>query len=178
MLRDDEDAVWAHLQTLKDARVDFALDNAGYEASLSLRIHRPFLTRAAQLFTDFVFADFLVTYTPYVSRVVFQSVPPLCTAARLISYCQPQADPVVRLGRHAARLPSARRRIGRRRVLPAVHARTGAGGAGEGASRGDGPAVARISRGWDLGAQRARGDGARAARCAFFCGCWGGVDGA
>jgi hypothetical protein len=27
-----------------------------------------------QLFTDFVFADFLVTYTPNVSRVVFQSV--------------------------------------------------------------------------------------------------------
>lgn len=31
-----------------------------------------------QLFTDFVFADFLVTYTPYVSKVVFQYVrPPL-----------------------------------------------------------------------------------------------------
>jgi hypothetical protein len=29
---------------------------------------------APQLFTDFVFADFLVTYTPNVSRVVFQSV--------------------------------------------------------------------------------------------------------
>ena len=28
-----------------------------------------------QLFTDFVFADFLVTYTPYVSKVVFQWVP-------------------------------------------------------------------------------------------------------
>lgn len=27
-----------------------------------------------QLFTDFVFADFLVTYTPYVSKVVFQWV--------------------------------------------------------------------------------------------------------
>ncbi|EIN05895.1 DUF89-domain-containing protein [Punctularia strigosozonata HHB-11173 SS5] len=54
ILRDDQDTVWAHLKTLKGGRVDFALDNAGYE-----------------LFTDFVFADFLVTYTPYVSRVVF-----------------------------------------------------------------------------------------------------------
>lgn len=27
-----------------------------------------------KLFTDFVFADFLVTYTPYVSKVVFQYV--------------------------------------------------------------------------------------------------------
>ena len=28
--------------------------------------------RAFQLFTDFVFADFLVTYTPYASKVIFQ----------------------------------------------------------------------------------------------------------
>ena len=28
--------------------------------------------KSSQLFTDFVFADFLVTYTPYVSKVVFQ----------------------------------------------------------------------------------------------------------
>ncbi|EMD35051.1 hypothetical protein CERSUDRAFT_116552 [Gelatoporia subvermispora B] len=57
ILRDDQDKVWAHLQSLSGSngsRVDFVLDNAGFE-----------------LFTDFVFADFLVTYTPYVSKVVF-----------------------------------------------------------------------------------------------------------
>lgn len=31
-----------------------------------------FIKRDDKLFTDFVFADFLVTYTPYVSKVVFQ----------------------------------------------------------------------------------------------------------
>jgi hypothetical protein len=31
ILRDDADAVWKHLKTLKDGRVDWALDNAGYE---------------------------------------------------------------------------------------------------------------------------------------------------
>ncbi|KZT05259.1 DUF89-domain-containing protein [Laetiporus sulphureus 93-53] len=54
ILTDDQDKVWVHLTSLKDARIDFVLDNAGFE-----------------LFTDFVFADFLVTYTPYVSKVVF-----------------------------------------------------------------------------------------------------------
>ncbi|KAI0946049.1 hypothetical protein AcV7_010130 [Taiwanofungus camphoratus] len=54
ILTDDQDKVWGHLATLKDARIDFVLDNAGFE-----------------LFTDFVFADFLVTYTPHVSKVVF-----------------------------------------------------------------------------------------------------------
>ncbi|KZT69424.1 DUF89 domain-containing protein [Daedalea quercina L-15889] len=54
ILTDDQDKVWSHLMGLKDARIDFVLDNAGFE-----------------LFTDFVFADFLVTYTPYVSKVVF-----------------------------------------------------------------------------------------------------------
>jgi len=54
ILKDDQEKVWSHVKTLKDGRVDFVLDNAGFE-----------------LFTDFVFADFLVTYTPYVSRVVF-----------------------------------------------------------------------------------------------------------
>ncbi|PCH42909.1 DUF89 domain-containing protein [Wolfiporia cocos MD-104 SS10] len=54
ILTDNQDSVWAHLTSLKDARIDFVLDNAGFE-----------------LFTDFVFADFLVTYTPYVSKVAF-----------------------------------------------------------------------------------------------------------
>ncbi|RPD77052.1 DUF89-domain-containing protein [Lentinus tigrinus ALCF2SS1-7] len=57
ILRDEQEKVWSHLTSLagkKDSRVDFVLDNAGFE-----------------LFTDFVFADFLVTYTPYVSKVVF-----------------------------------------------------------------------------------------------------------
>jgi len=56
ILKDDQAKVWEHFKSLqgKDARVDFVLDNAGFE-----------------LFTDFVFADFIVTYTPYVSKVVF-----------------------------------------------------------------------------------------------------------
>ncbi|OSX56693.1 hypothetical protein POSPLADRAFT_1076550 [Postia placenta MAD-698-R-SB12] len=54
ILTDDQDKVWSHITGLKDGQVDFVLDNAGFE-----------------LFTDFVFADFLVTYTPYVSKVVF-----------------------------------------------------------------------------------------------------------
>ncbi|RXW22785.1 hypothetical protein EST38_g3065 [Candolleomyces aberdarensis] len=54
ILKDDQHAVWEHVKTLKDARVDFVLDNSGFE-----------------LFTDLVFADFLVTYTPHVSSVVF-----------------------------------------------------------------------------------------------------------
>ncbi|KAI0799597.1 hypothetical protein BC629DRAFT_1497088 [Irpex lacteus] len=53
ILKDDQDKVISYLESLKDkdARVDFVLDNG--------------------LFTDFVFADFLVTYTPYVKKVVF-----------------------------------------------------------------------------------------------------------
>ncbi|TFY78242.1 hypothetical protein EWM64_g5774 [Hericium alpestre] len=54
ILKDDQSPAWEHIKTLRDGRVDFVLDNAGFE-----------------LFTDFVFADFLVTYTPYVSRVIF-----------------------------------------------------------------------------------------------------------
>ncbi|THH07253.1 hypothetical protein EW145_g3507 [Phellinidium pouzarii] len=60
LLHDDEKDAFTHLVTLRDARIDFILDNAGFE-----------------LFTDLVFADFLVTYTPYVSKVVFhpKSIP-------------------------------------------------------------------------------------------------------
>ncbi|TBU44588.1 hypothetical protein BD309DRAFT_957998 [Dichomitus squalens] len=57
ILHDDQEKVWQHLTSLAgktDSRIDFVLDNAGFE-----------------LFTDFVFADFFVTYTPYVSKVVF-----------------------------------------------------------------------------------------------------------
>ncbi|KZT38776.1 DUF89 domain-containing protein [Sistotremastrum suecicum HHB10207 ss-3] len=53
ILCDDSDAAWEALKSGSD-RVDFILDNAGFE-----------------FFTDLVFADFLVTYTPYISRVVF-----------------------------------------------------------------------------------------------------------
>ncbi|KAI9459850.1 DUF89 domain-containing protein [Lactarius psammicola] len=60
ILKDDQDAAWQHITTLKDVRIDFVLDNAGFE-----------------LFTDLVFADFLVSHTPYVSKVVFhpKSIP-------------------------------------------------------------------------------------------------------
>ncbi|EIW56647.1 DUF89 domain-containing protein [Trametes versicolor FP-101664 SS1] len=57
ILRDDQEKVWDHLKSFAgkaDSRIDFVLDNGGFE-----------------LFTDFVFADFLVTYTPYASKVVF-----------------------------------------------------------------------------------------------------------
>ncbi|KAG1774711.1 hypothetical protein EV702DRAFT_1122165 [Suillus placidus] len=56
ILKDDQGAVWSYIKTLANQgkRLDFVLDNAGFE-----------------LFTDFVFADFLVTYTPYFSQVVF-----------------------------------------------------------------------------------------------------------
>ncbi|KAJ4500609.1 DUF89 domain-containing protein [Lentinula lateritia] len=54
IMRDDQEKAWDHIQAVRDGRVDFVLDNAGFE-----------------LFTDLVFADFLVTYTPNVSKVVF-----------------------------------------------------------------------------------------------------------
>ncbi|KAJ7468594.1 DUF89 domain-containing protein [Mycena latifolia] len=54
ILRDDQEKVWSHVKSLTNGRVDFVLDNAGFE-----------------LFTDLVLADFLVTYTPHVSTVVF-----------------------------------------------------------------------------------------------------------
>lgn len=54
ILKDDQDAAWEHFKSLKNARVDIVLDNSGFE-----------------LFTDLVFADFLVTYTSHVEKVVF-----------------------------------------------------------------------------------------------------------
>jgi hypothetical protein len=35
VLRDDADKVWTHLQTVKDGRVDWILDNAGYEVGIN-----------------------------------------------------------------------------------------------------------------------------------------------
>ncbi|KAH9982017.1 hypothetical protein BJV74DRAFT_852635 [Russula compacta] len=60
ILKDDQSVAWEHITTLKDARIDFVLDNAGFE-----------------LFTDLIFADFLVSHTPYISKVVFhpKSIP-------------------------------------------------------------------------------------------------------
>ncbi|KAG5725111.1 UPF0364 protein [Termitomyces sp. T112] len=54
ILKDDQEQLWRYLSFLEAGRVDFVLDNSGFE-----------------LFTDLVFADFLVTYTPYVATVYF-----------------------------------------------------------------------------------------------------------
>ncbi|KAL1408354.1 Hairy/enhancer-of-split with YRPW motif protein 2 [Vanrija albida] len=54
ILRNDLPKVWELLKTLKDGRVDIVMDNAGFE-----------------LYTDFIFADFLLSCTPFVKEVVF-----------------------------------------------------------------------------------------------------------
>ncbi|KZO91817.1 DUF89 domain-containing protein [Calocera viscosa TUFC12733] len=54
ILRNDTERLWNHVRQLKNARLDIVLDNSGFE-----------------LFTDLVLADFLVTYTPFFSEVVF-----------------------------------------------------------------------------------------------------------
>ncbi|KAF8525585.1 DUF89 domain-containing protein [Hysterangium stoloniferum] len=54
ILLDQSKEVWSLISNLKDATIDIVLDNAGFE-----------------LFTDLLLADFLVTHTPYVSRVNF-----------------------------------------------------------------------------------------------------------
>jgi len=54
ILRNDLPMVWDHLKRMKGGRVDFVLDNAGFE-----------------LYTDFIFADFLLTFTDFVDEVVF-----------------------------------------------------------------------------------------------------------
>ncbi|KAI6102943.1 DUF89 domain-containing protein [Pisolithus sp. B1] len=61
ILKDDQDAVWEYIKGLEPqagtvARCDFVLDN---------------VLISWKLFTDLVFADFLVTHTPYFSQVVF-----------------------------------------------------------------------------------------------------------
>ncbi|KAG8705161.1 hypothetical protein FRC08_001809 [Ceratobasidium sp. 394] len=58
ILRNDAGALWAHVKGLKNARIDIVLDNAGFE-----------------LFTDLVFADFLVTFTPFANKAVFHPKP-------------------------------------------------------------------------------------------------------
>ncbi|KAG8903475.1 hypothetical protein FRC01_009185, partial [Tulasnella sp. 417] len=54
ILRDDINAVWQHVKSLNNARLDFVLDNSGFE-----------------YFTDLILADFLVTHTGFVNSVVF-----------------------------------------------------------------------------------------------------------
>ncbi|KAJ1300582.1 hypothetical protein OPQ81_002236 [Rhizoctonia solani] len=58
ILRNDAGVLWKHIRSLRDTRIDFVLDNAGFE-----------------LFTDLVFADFLITFTPYASSAVFHPKP-------------------------------------------------------------------------------------------------------
>ncbi|KAF8584440.1 DUF89-domain-containing protein [Ramaria rubella] len=54
ILMDNSDAAWKHISAVNDGRVDIVLDNAGFE-----------------VFTDMLLGDFLITFTPHVSRVVF-----------------------------------------------------------------------------------------------------------
>ncbi|WRT65230.1 uncharacterized protein IL334_002173 [Kwoniella shivajii] len=59
ILRNDLSKTWDHLKTVKNARVDFILDNAiGFTAGF-------------ELFTDLILADFLVSCTPFVDQVIF-----------------------------------------------------------------------------------------------------------
>ncbi|KIR58324.1 hypothetical protein I314_05950 [Cryptococcus bacillisporus CA1873] len=54
ILRNDLSKTWEHIKGLKNGRIDFVMDNAGFE-----------------LFTDFILADFLISCTPFVGTVVF-----------------------------------------------------------------------------------------------------------
>ena len=61
-----------YLPTFLDPRLTYRLA-AGFEVCHCLAFEGSVqLLIPSQLFTDFVFADFLVTYTPYVSKVAFQ----------------------------------------------------------------------------------------------------------
>jgi len=73
ILKDDQVRVWQHLKSMEGGRVDFVLDNAGFE-----------------LFTDLVLADFLVTYTPYVSRIFFHPklIPWFVSDVTSVDFCQ------------------------------------------------------------------------------------------
>lgn len=54
-----------------------------------------YLTAGFELFTDL--ADFLVTCTPYVSKVIFQYVPPAFFDCALTPHPQPETHPMVRI---------------------------------------------------------------------------------
>ncbi|KAG6837774.1 hypothetical protein H0H93_001701 [Arthromyces matolae] len=87
ILKDDQQKVWQHVSSLSRGRVDFVLDNCqAFLISLPkfvtnfvfilarcswIRGNIQNLQFAYLLFTDLVFADFLVTYTPYVSAIYF-----------------------------------------------------------------------------------------------------------
>ncbi|KAH0833998.1 hypothetical protein J3R83DRAFT_11234 [Lanmaoa asiatica] len=70
ILKDDQEAVWEYIKTLggPGKRCDFVLDNGRWNLNMG---SARFAYRDKRLFTDFVFADFLVTHTPYFSKVVF-----------------------------------------------------------------------------------------------------------
>lgn len=54
ILVNDLGVCWQHLSSLKGGRLDFILDNSGFE-----------------VFTDFLFADWLVSKTNFVDTIVF-----------------------------------------------------------------------------------------------------------
>jgi len=104
VLRNDLQAAWERLSSLKNARIDVVLDNGVLRNFLPLTpLHNGMLTKSVflfsgiklvlrwvrriwrhrcrlgsrkspQLFTDLALADFLVTHTSFVSKVVFQCV--------------------------------------------------------------------------------------------------------
>ncbi|KAJ3486942.1 hypothetical protein NLI96_g3894 [Meripilus lineatus] len=73
ILKDDQDQVWQHIQSLegKDARIDFVLDNSGFEVLSDPHYALTQLLIAVSAIHRLHFADFLVTFTPYASKVVF-----------------------------------------------------------------------------------------------------------
>lgn len=54
ILKNDSAPLWQHFLKLRDGRVDIVFDNSGFE-----------------VFADLIFADWMVTKTPYVNKVVF-----------------------------------------------------------------------------------------------------------
>lgn len=81
ILRNDLDKVVDHVMGLRDGRIDIVLDNSGFEVrgaytfvaggprgKCTLTTRHP--SPPQQLYTDLVLADWLVTLSPFVSRVV------------------------------------------------------------------------------------------------------------